>query len=245
MEETKDYNCFSDGDNNNITREPSSFAPSDLSILGIDTSQSSHVNSIILREKVLIVGDAAVGKSSLVQSFLSHGADNLNNKHYLMTAGVDMNVKQIPVPNTNITVDLFLYDMAGQNIFNQRELSSQFWRNCSYIICLFDVSSRKTLQSCETWIQAVQSSQNRQGDLENPIPVILVANKIDLREGADPIAEIDEEEGKKFAQERRLQYFDCCTHRSMTVDEPFLYIARQTAVQYQEERDIEDETLTM
>ena len=182
MEESKDHDCFLDDDNNNITREPSSFAPSDLSISGIDTSQSLHVNSIILREKVVIVGDAAVGKSSLVQSFLSQGAENLNNKNYLMTAGVEMNVKQIPIPNTNITVDLFLYDMAGQSIFNQRELSSLFWRDCSYIICLFDVSSRKTLQSCETWIQAVQSSQNREGDLEDPIPVVLVANKVDLRE---------------------------------------------------------------
>ena len=185
MEETKDYDYFSDEDgNNNITKEPSPFAPSDLSILGIDISQSSHVNSIILREKVVIVGDAAVGKTSLIQSFMSQGAENLNNKHYMMTSSVDMNVKQIPISNSNITVDLFLYDAPGQSIFNQRELSSRFWRDCSYIICVFDVSSRKTLQSCKTWIQAVQSSQNQnqEGGLEESIQVILVANKVDLRE---------------------------------------------------------------
>lgn len=181
MEETKNDDCSDNGDNN-LNREPSPFAPSDLSILGIDTSQSSHLNSIILREKVVIVGDAAVGKSSLVLSFLLQGTENLNNKRYLMTAGVDLHVKQVPIPNTNITVDLFLFDMAGQSIFNQRELSSRFWRDCSYIICVFDVASRKTLQSCETWIQAVKSSQQQEGDLVDPIPVILVANKVDLRE---------------------------------------------------------------
>ena len=193
MSETKSNDHLDDGDdsrsssssssnnNNNIHREPSPFAPSDLSILGIDTSHSSHRNSIILREKVVIVGDAAVGKTSLVQSFLSQRTENLSNNHYSMTAGVDMNVKQVPIPNTNITVDLFLFDMAGQGIYNQRELSSRFWKDCSYILCVFDISSRKTLQSCETWIQAVQSLR-RQGGNSDHIPAILVANKVDLRE---------------------------------------------------------------
>jgi small GTP-binding protein len=181
MDETKEGGDYPDYDNNNINVEPSPFAPSDLSISGIDTSQSSHKNSIILREKIVIVGDAAVGKSSIVQSFLSQGSENFHNNKYLMTTDVDLNVKQVPIPDTNITVDLFLFDMAGQSIFNQRELLSRCWKDCSYIMCVFDISSRKTLQSCETWIQAIHSSRRKEGNVDQ-IPTILVANKVDLRQ---------------------------------------------------------------
>lgn len=181
MAEHKYDEYDSDDGNSNLNQDPSPFAPSDLSITGIDVYQSSHINSIVLREKVLIVGDATVGKSSLVKSFLSQGVVKTNHNNYLMTSSVDMNVKHVPIYNTNITVDLFLFDVGGQNIFNQRELSSKFWKNCSYIMCVFDVSSRKSLQSCETWIKAVQSAQEGSGN-DAMIPIILVANKVDFRE---------------------------------------------------------------
>lgn len=236
MEDSK-KDDHSDGGIDNINREPSPFAPSDLSILGIDTSQSSHVNSIILREKVIIVGDAAVGKSSLVQTFLSQGTDVLNNKHYLMTAGANLNVKQVHIPNTNITVDLFLFDIGGQNVFNQREVSSLFWKDCNYIVCVFDVSSRKSFQSCETWIQSIQSTQR---PIDEDIPVILVANKIDLRDEKDSIVEVDEEEGVRVAKECQYQYFECSTQRSMSADSLFMHIALLSASSYQEEQAIDD-----
>ncbi len=225
--------------NNNINKAPSAFAPSDLSIGGIaiDTSLSSHCNSVILREKVVIVGDESVGKTSLVRSFLSLSHSHSHSHHqgmegkfksrtsstgryirdedYQMTVGIDWNVKQVPIPtsimnnnnnnnnntnnredvniktnrniNKNITVDLFLFDVGGQSIFNQRGLSSRFYKNCSYIICVFDVSSRKSLKSCDTWIQAVKSSLQRQGQeqqqqQEEVARTILVANKVDLRD---------------------------------------------------------------
>jgi Ras-related protein Rab-5C len=233
---------YSDGEVDNINKEPSPFAPSDLSILGIDTSQSSHINTTILREKIIFVGDAAVGKSSLVQTFLSQDTDVLKNRHYLMTAGANLNVKQVHVPNTNITVDLFLFDIGGQNVFNQREVSSLFWKDCNCIVCVFDVSSRKSFQSCEIWIQAIQSTQR--SIVEN-IPVILVANKIDLRDEKDSTVEVDYEEGVQLAKERQYQYFECSTQRPMSVDSLFMHIALQSASSYQDSQTqvIENEPL--
>lgn len=267
-DDSYDNTIKNNNNNNNIHKEPSPFAPSDLSISGIDTSLSSHYNSVILREKVVIVGDESVGKTSLVRSFMSNqgmGMDgtsgSIRNQDYQMTAGVEWNVKQVPImknndanmvektkrnmnmnANTNITVDLFLFDIGGQSIFNQRGLSTRFYKNCSYIICVFDVSSRKTLQSCDTWIQAVQSASS-QGQQEMA-GIILIANKVDLREDNDSIVEVDDEEGMQFAKERNLPYFECCADRPSSVNAPFTYIATQAASRYQEEEevDMEDET---
>jgi GTPase SAR1 family protein len=104
--------------------------------------------------------------------------DKLCGKTYVMTKGLDVEVSEVAVPNTNIVVDLFLFDMGGQSIFNQRQMAKRFWENCSYIICVFDVSSRKSLQSVKTWVASVRSASTTLLD----IPTILVANKIDLRE---------------------------------------------------------------
>ena len=71
----------------------------------------------VLREKLVIVGDETVGKTSIVQMLTTDGADY--PKDYVMTTEVNVSVKEMEIPNQNATVDLFLYDMAGQSIFNQ------------------------------------------------------------------------------------------------------------------------------
>ena len=177
-----------------------------------------------------------------------------------MTKGLDVEVSEVAVPNTNIVVDLFLFDMGGQSIFNQRQMAKRFWENCSYIICVFDVSSRKSLQSVKTWVASVRSASATLLD----IPTILVANKIDLREVSfllwetiqvqfllplkshtcshffvikevDSIAEIDKDEGKKYADYHGFQYFECSTETCTNVAAPFQHIAKESAAQYQQE----------
>jgi small GTP-binding protein len=162
-------------DQRNLKVLPEPFSSSDLSLFGIETEVS--FNDVLLREKVVVVGDECVGKSSILKSHLKK-SDKIYDKNYLMTKGIELEVSEIPVPNSDIVVDLFLYDMGGQSIFNQRQMAKRYWENCSNIICVYDVSSRKSLQSVMTWVTSVRSASTARQD----IPVILVANKIDLRE---------------------------------------------------------------
>lgn len=158
---------------------PSPLASSNLSIVGMDDSSfdSVHRNLVVLREKIVIVGDATVGKTAIAKAFISNGQNYA--KDYLMTAGVDMNITEVPIPDTNVIVDLFIFDTGGQSIFNQRQMAKKFWKDCSFIVCMFDICSRKSLQNSRTWIEAVQSSQGMVGKKPR---TILIANKIDLRE---------------------------------------------------------------
>lgn len=104
-----------------MEEEPGPFAPSDLSIDLEDSATlletTSHGPKLVLREKVVVVGDASVGKTSLARMFNSGGQDF--PKNYVMTSSVELCVKEVPIPDTNVFVDLFLYDMAGQSVFNQ------------------------------------------------------------------------------------------------------------------------------
>jgi len=44
----------------------------------------------------------------------------------LKTIGAEFNVKQVTIPETNVIVELFIYDCAGQSIFNQLDLNSKY-----------------------------------------------------------------------------------------------------------------------
>lgn len=42
------------------------------------------------------------------------------------TIGAEFCVKQVPIPDTNAIVELYVYDCAGQSIFNQVEMNSKY-----------------------------------------------------------------------------------------------------------------------
>ena len=72
---------------------------------------------VVLRCKVAIVGEATVGKSAMVQMFHTNGASF--PKNYLMTQGVDFCVKEVAVPDTDATVELYIFDISGQQIYSR------------------------------------------------------------------------------------------------------------------------------
>lgn len=39
--------------------------------------------------------------------------------YYLQTFGVDLNVKTVSIPDTNDSVELFIYDSSGQEFYNE------------------------------------------------------------------------------------------------------------------------------
>jgi len=67
-------------------------------------------------------GDAAVGKSAIVQMFHSKGTHY--PKSYVMTTGCDFVMKELKVPDTHTTVELHIYDCSGQPTFT--ELTTQY-----------------------------------------------------------------------------------------------------------------------
>ncbi|KAJ8037048.1 Intraflagellar transport protein 27-like [Holothuria leucospilota] len=85
--------------------------------------------SVVLRAKCIVVGDSAVGKSALTQVFHSDGSHF--PKGYSMTIGQEICVKSVSIPDTSDTVELYIYDSAGKEMFS--EYASQF---VSTVICV-------------------------------------------------------------------------------------------------------------
>mmetsp|Transcript_17552 Transcript_17552/g.32019 ORF Transcript_17552/g.32019 Transcript_17552/m.32019 type:complete len:225 (-) Transcript_17552:118-792(-) len=195
---------------------------------GLRSMETNHKPMLMLRCKVVIVGDACVGKTALVQ------VNDSGNypKSYMMTSWVDMTIKQVAVPDTNAGVELFLFDCAGQTVFNQVESNVMQYENASYVMVVYDIGNRASFDHVQTWLQKVKSQRPPNAP---PLPGVLVANKIDLRsDEPDAPTVVTTEEGATLAKNEGLDFFETSAAQQKDVDMPFFFIADQFHKKYQE-----------
>jgi transport family protein 27 len=140
---------------------------------------------------------------------------------------VDFCVKVVNIPETNAAVELYLFDTAGQSIFNQREHGTKHWENASMVVLVYDVGNRDSFAACAKWLQNVRSIRPN-----NPVGGVLLANKIDLRDSGR--AQVTVDEGMEFAKVNGLEYFECSAQQGTDVDAPFNFIADAFYRKYEE-----------
>ena len=86
---------------------------------GVD---STIIDRIIYRFKVILLGDIAVGKSSTLSRFV----DNSYTKEYRCNVGVDFKVKSLFI-DENKGADLQIWDTCGEERF--RTITRQYYRD--------------------------------------------------------------------------------------------------------------------
>ncbi|XP_067670998.1 intraflagellar transport protein 27 homolog [Haliotis asinina] len=175
----------------------------------------------ILRAKCIIVGDSGVGKSSICQVFHSDGSSF--PKTYTMNTGVELLVKSINIPDSKDSVEMFMFDSAGKEIFS--EVVRKFWENPSMVMAVYDVTNETSFSSCEKWLERVRSQCP-----DVVLPGVLIANKVDL----DQRRVISPKAGKDMATTHQLEYFECSAKEMQNVDTPFFYLAAEYHKLYQE-----------
>uniref|UniRef100_A0A4W2FL47 RAB29, member RAS onco family n=1 Tax=Bos indicus x Bos taurus TaxID=30522 RepID=A0A4W2FL47_BOBOX len=121
--------------------------------------------------KVLVVGDAAVGKTSLVQRY----SQDSFSKHYKSTVGVDFALKVLQWSDSEM-VRLQLWDIAGQERFTS--MTRLYYRDASACVIMFDVTNATTFSNSQKWKQDLDSKLTLPNG--EPVPCLLLANKCDL-----------------------------------------------------------------
>ncbi len=122
--------------------------------------------------KAVLVGDKAVGKTSLIRRYVLDEFDD----RYLLTLGakVTKKVEEVDVPERSLkaVLELNVWDIMGQVGF--RELAKEaYFHGARGILAVVDLSRKSTLDGIGDWIRAVQ-------DVTGPVPLVLLANKHDL-----------------------------------------------------------------
>jgi small GTP-binding protein len=121
----------------------------------------------MLKKKICMVGQFAVGKTSLVRRFV----DSIFDERYLTTIGVKIDRKDVTIDGKSIT--LMLWDLAGEDELAQLNLSHL--RGASGYILVADGCRAATLAKAA-------ELQQRIAEMLGPLPFVLVVNKADLRD---------------------------------------------------------------
>ena len=146
------------------------------------------MSDLLYRYKILIVGDASVGKTSLTLRYIS----GFFLEDLKLTIGVDFYSKTLEYDNNK--VKLQIWDFGGEERF--RFLLSQYCRGANGALYLFDITNPSSLDHLSDWIKIIRKYS---GD----IPVVLIGSKLDLRD----IRQVKEDDGALAAKKYDLASF--------------------------------------
>lgn len=162
------------------------------------------------RFKIVMLGDGAVGKTAMTARFTQDYFD----ADYKRTIGTDFSVKRMNIPEIEAHVTLQIWDLAGQPRFEF--VRQGFYRGSRGGLLLYDVTRRRTFLNTEAWRD--EAFKNLQAE----IPLVLVANKVDL---VDSRA-VSTEEGEEFAKNNGFLYVESSALTGENVEQAYIELCK-------------------
>ena len=141
-------------------------------------------------QKILLIGDSGVGKSSIVLRF----TENTYNESYISTIGVDFKVKKLIIDNNVVKIQL--WDTAGQERF--KTITFSYYRGSHAVIIVFDITSRESFMNIEAWLEEIYKFCDKK-----KIKIIIIGNKKDL----ENTRKVSYDEAFTFANNLGFQYY--------------------------------------
>ncbi|MCG3217231.1 MAG: GTP-binding protein [Candidatus Heimdallarchaeota archaeon] len=174
--------------------------------------------------KITLLGDGAVGKTSLRKTYLGEGFKD----GYSMTIGADFAVKRLRIDDQDFVAQI--WDLAGQQRFSAvREV---YYRGTSGCLLVFDISRRSSFENIPSWIaELLKNNSNR------VVPIVLIGNKSDLRATAkDPIMREQSEEYARSLSNWSgfsVPYIETSAKTGENVDESFKTLLKNIVLFYE------------
>ncbi|TFF85501.1 MAG: GTP-binding protein [Promethearchaeota archaeon] len=165
--------------------------------------------------KLLLLGDASVGKTSFTKRYCY----NIFNPSERLTIGVDFHVKTIEIDYKGEPkkIKLQIWDIGGEERF--RFLLPTYCLGANAAFLLYDITRPSTLENIPEWTTIVRQKGGA-------IPIMLVGAKIDL---APDQRKIDRDNGIQIAERNKLAGFvEISSKTGVNVDEAFDLLAELT-----------------
>jgi small GTP-binding protein len=139
--------------------------------------------------KMIVIGDAGVGKSCLT----TKAAKGKFEEAYSATVGFEFLVFNVKLNDK--VVKLQIWDTCGQEIY--KSLISNFYRNSSLAVLVYAIDNKESFTHVENWLNDLKSQANED------VRIFLIGNKSDLKEER----KVTKEEGEKYKLDQHLDLF--------------------------------------
>ena len=161
-----------------------------------------------MRIKVVVVGEADVGKTCIVQRAY-HGKFPEEAKPTIGAGNVVLEINA-----DNQTVILNIWDTAGQEKY--RSLTQMYFSGASVGILVFDLTSRKSFDVLPEFVTLLKEKAGEK------VQMVLVGNKADISERV-----IDEDIAENYAHQIGASfYIETSAKTGFRIDELFQRIAK-------------------
>uniref|UniRef100_A0A7S3YFV0 Uncharacterized protein n=1 Tax=Lotharella globosa TaxID=91324 RepID=A0A7S3YFV0_9EUKA len=169
--------------------------------------------------KLVLLGDAAVGKSSCVERFVKNEFFEFQQP----TIGAAFLTQTIPLDEYIVKFEI--WDTAGQERY--RSLAPMYYRGAAAALVVYDITDSDSFAGARTWIDELQ----RQGSAD--IVIGLAGNKLDLHSQR----KVDAKEAKAYADENGCIFFETSAKTGANVQEIFVAIAQKLPKNVQQQQN--------
>lgn len=120
-------------------------------------------------KKICLLGDFAVGKTSLVRRFVHNRFDD----HYISTIGVKVSRKTVVAPGQQEVAEMtmMLWDLAGSQEFST--VTASYLRGAAGAILVCDMTRADTIDHLARYVADLTQ-------VAGPVQLVVAANKLDL-----------------------------------------------------------------
>ena len=177
--------------------------------------------------RVCLLGDAGVGKTSLLTRF----CDNSFKENYNNTIGVDFRV--VTLKCNDIISKVHIWDTAGQERF--RSLALNYLKNSHGFIFIYDITSQESFNNVVNWINLALEKNT------HTIANFLVGNKCDKEEER----KINKKEGENLAKLKNLFFLETSAKLDNNVQKLFYYFLYKMIEYYKTNDYVEDDQIRL
>lgn len=169
---------------------------------GTGEEQKPRISKI---PKICLIGDSAVGKTSIINRFVRDGFIETQP-----SIGACHNRKKVTL-SSNEEIEVEIWDTAGQERF--KSIVPMYYKGSKAIIIVYDITNNESFDGARKWVEDLKN-HNQSAILA------LIGNKVDLTDSR----KVSYETAKLYSVQNNLIYFEASAKLNHNINEAFMSV---------------------